>query len=59
MIRDPESFNLLLDTISRFARDQGIPHESGNGVEEEVEGFRVADHGALIFAGYLIGKNLW
>jgi acyl-CoA dehydrogenase len=27
MIRDPESFNLLLDTISRFVRDTLIPRE--------------------------------
>ena len=27
MIRDPESFNILLDTLTRFVREKLIPRE--------------------------------
>ena len=31
MIRDPETLNLLLDSIRQFVRESLVPHEQGGG----------------------------
>jgi acyl-CoA dehydrogenase len=36
MIRDPDSFNLLLDTVTRFVRDRLIPREAEVAATDEI-----------------------
>ena len=36
MIRDPESFNILLDTVSRFVRERLIPREAEVAASDEI-----------------------
>ena len=57
MIRDPESFTILLDTISRFVRDTLIPREPEVVDTDEIPGDILAQMREMGLFGLTIRRN--
>lgn len=57
MIRDPESFNILLDTVSRFVRERLIPREAEVTELDEIPADIVADMRTMGLFGLTIPED--
>lgn len=57
MIRDPESFNILLDTLTRFVREKLIPREAEVTETDEIPADIVADMRKLGLFGLTIPEE--
>ena len=57
MIRDPESFNILLDTVSRFVRERLIPRESEVAATDEMPSDILSDMRGMGLFGLTIPEE--
>ena len=57
MIRDPESFNILLDTLTRFVREKLIPREAEVTETDEIPADIVDDMRKLGLFGLTIPEE--